>query len=108
MGTQFHEEIGDTLAIVNMARVAFGHAPLSELPNATMGDPAACLYYRALADCGATGVSGSNVSFSSERQAALVAEIWGQRRSGNSVTAPQGMRRVIGAFDGEKFPHYNV
>lgn len=108
MATQFSEEIGDTLAIVNQARAAVGHPPLSELPNATMGDPAACLYYRALADCGATGVSGSSVSFQSERQAALIAEVWGARRQGNAVSAPAAMRRVIGAFDGERFPHYNV
>jgi hypothetical protein len=100
--------IGDTLAMTNMVRAAFGHDLLSELPNATYGDPAACLFYRGLADVGCKGVSGSTVTFSTERQARMVAELWGSRANGTQVEAPRQMRSVIGRFDGDAFPQYNA
>lgn len=101
-------EIGDTIALVNMVREVFGKPMISELPNASYGDPAACLFYRALTDCGAMGVDGANISFASERQAALVAQMWGVDQHGSSVGVPKQFRSVISAFDGNQFPHYNV
>src|SRR5688572_15410219 len=74
----YAQDIGDTLAQVNLVRTAMGYSPLHELPNANRGQPAACLYYRALADCGAKKVYGDRISFSSERQAEMVADIWGK------------------------------
>lgn len=102
------QDIGDTLAQVNIVRTAFGMQPMNELPNASMGDPAACLFYRALSDCGARSVHGDSVSFSSDRQAALVADLWGVRHSGNRVTAPKQMARTINRFDSAEFPAYSL
>lgn len=108
MSYQDQQELGDTLALVNMARTAMGFDPLSELPNARVGDPGACLFYRGLADCGAKNVGGSSVEFSSDRQASLVASLWGVRPSGNSVPLPSQFRKVISDFDANRLSHYNV
>jgi|SRR5262245_16024980 len=105
---QYTLEIGDTIALVNMVRERFGMQMISELPNATYGDPAACLFYRALADCGARGVDGANITFASERQAALVAETWGVDRIGDHVQVPHQFRTMVSAFDSNAFPHYNI
>lgn len=99
-------DLGDTLAQVNIVRTAFGMASLHELPYANMGDPAACLFYRALSDCGAKGVHGDSISFATDRQARLVADLWGVRSDGARVNAPQQMRRTIGRFDSAEFPAY--
>src|SRR5262245_34854787 len=106
--SEYTLEIGDTIALVNMVREVFGKPMVSELPNATYGDPAACLFFRALSDCGATGVAGDTISFSSERQAALVADTWGVDRQGATVVTPRQFRTVVSAFDGNSFPFYNV
>lgn len=102
------QDLGDTLAQVNIVRQQFGMQALHELPYANMGDPAACLFYRALSDCGAKSVHGDSIRFASDRQAALVADLWGVRREGNRVNAPKQMRRTIGAFDGASFPAYGM
>jgi hypothetical protein len=100
------QDIGDTLAQVNIVRSAFGMQSLHELPYANMGDPAACLFYRALSDCGAKGVHGDAISFNSDRQAALVADLWGVRRDGSRVNTPKQMKRMISSFDSAEFPAY--
>ena len=60
----------------------------------------------ALSDCGAKAVHGDSVSFASERQAALVADLWGVRHDGHRVSAPKQMTRTIGRFDSAEFPAY--
>lgn len=103
------ETIGDTLAIVNLAREAFGFQPLNELPDARPGDSQDCLYFRALKDIGATDVGTGHITFSSERQAATVAALWGTERSGaKQVVSPKNIRSVISSFDRKETPHYNV
>lgn len=102
------QTIGDTLALVNMVRETFGHAPLSDLPDARPGDTQDCLYYRALKDVGASSVGGSSISFASERQAQVVAELWGVTRTGRNVDAPKSVRHVITQFDRNNTQHYNV
>ena len=101
-------EIGDTIALVNVVLERFGKPMISELPNATYGDPTACLLYRALVGVGATGVSGDTITFASERQAAVVAQTWGVDYYGETVKAPSQFRSVIGDFDGDRLPHYNI
>lgn len=100
-------QLGDALAQVNTVRSALGYDPLYELPSANQGDPAACLFYRAMSDCGVRGVYGNSIQFASERQAALAAELWGTRASGDKVTPPTQMNKTISDFDGSKFAHYN-
>lgn len=102
------ETIGDTLALVNVVREAFGAQPLNDLPDARPGDSQDCLYFRALSDIGCTGVGTGAMTFNSERQARTVAMLWGTEAKGASVTSPRNIRSVIGAFDGRKTPHYNV
>lgn len=100
--------IGDTLALVNVVRNAFGHQELHDLPDARTGATTDCLFYRALKDVGATSVGGNTISFASERQASLVAELWGVSRSGQVVNAPRSVAHVISKFDANATPHYNV
>jgi hypothetical protein len=108
MSTGYDLDIGDVIAQVNVVRNALGFEMISELPNARRGDPAACLFYRALADCGVRGVYGDRITFASERQASLAAELWGTRTDGGSnVTPPTQMRRTISNFDDSKFSYYN-
>lgn len=103
------QTIGDTLALVNVVREAFGAAPLNELPDARPGDSQDCLYFRALSDVGCTGVGTGRMTFNSERAARTVAALWGTEASGASVSSPKNIRSVISAFDGRtKVPHYNV
>lgn len=103
------ETIGDTLAIVNIAREAFGHAPLAELPDARPGDSQDCLFFRALKDIGATDVGSGHISFNSERQAATVAALWGTEMLGaKKIQSPRNVRSVIASFDRKERPHYNV
>jgi hypothetical protein len=64
---EYQLDVGDTIAMVNHVREMFGKPMISELPSATYGDPAACLFYRALADCGAQHVDGRHIGFASER-----------------------------------------
>lgn len=103
----YSEQVGDALAQINVYRDRIGQPLLSELPSATRGDPAACLFYRALADCGVTGVYGDSISFSSSRQAALAAELWGTRAEGERVIPPVQMRKTISDFDHSKFAFYD-
>jgi len=107
MPSEFSLQIGDTIAQVNEVRRALGHDPIYELPNARQGDAAACLYWKALADCGATGVYGDRIAMASERQAQLAAQLWGTRASGCEVVPPKQMRRTISDFDEGKFGYYN-
>lgn len=103
------ETIGDTLALVNIVREAFGHDPLNELPDARPGDSQDCLYFRALKDVGATGVGTGSISFNSARQAQTVAALWGvSHDGGQTVHSPKSVRAVINAFDHKQTPHYNV
>lgn len=100
--------LGDTLAMVNVVRSAFGHDQLLDLPDARTGAPADCLYYRALKDVGATSVGGSAIEFASERQARVVAELWGTSRNGKQVAAPKQIKKVISSFDNHELRHYEV
>lgn len=100
-------QIGDVIAQVNVVRSALGYDPIYELPSASRGDPAACLFYRALSDCGVKGVHGDAIQFASERQARLAAELWGTRNNGEQVTPPSQMTRTISDFDSNKWHHYD-
>lgn len=104
----YDEMIGDTLAMVNVVRQAYGKASLTELPDALTGNPSDCLYYRGLQDIGVTEVGGDSMCFSSERTAAVVAELWGVEREGSRVKHPQQVRKVIGAFDNHNLTHYET
>lgn len=100
--------IGDALAQMNVVREAFGYDPLYELPSAKRGDVASCLFYRGLKDVGCQGVGSKTIEFSSERQAAAVAELWGTTSEGRSVNSPMQMARTIGDFDGKRLGHYDL
>lgn len=104
----YDETIGDTLALVNIAREAFGAQALTELPDARPGATQDCLYYRALKDVGCSSVGGSSMLFNTERQAATVAALWGTTHDGNSVKTPPSVRSVINKFDNHQVRHYNV
>jgi hypothetical protein len=100
------EDLGDALALVNQARMAFGKDVLTELPDATPGKSMDCLFYRALSDIGCHGVSGEGgISFEDERQANYIGALWGARVHGKVVKAPSQFGRVIGEFDGHN-THY--
>lgn len=102
------QTIGDTLALVNVVREAFGHEPLNDLPDAKPGDTQDCLYFRALKDVGCVSVGGSQMTFSSDRMASTVAALWGSSSSGKIVSSPKSVRSVISAFDNHKTSHYDV
>lgn len=102
-------DLRDTLAMVNVVRQALGFEMLSELPDSAPGQAANCLYYRALADCGAKSVSGGGtIDFGDERKASYVAHLLGTTAHGTRVETPKQFERVIGKFDGHKLPHYNT
>lgn len=104
----YDQVIGDTLAQVNVVRTALGYPALTELPDARPGDTQDCLYYRALSDVGCRSVGGGSMEFASDRQARLVAELWGTEASGRTVYSPRGIRHVISAFDANRVSHYDV
>jgi hypothetical protein len=108
MQGSYDELVGDTLAMVNVLRQAFGKAALDELPDARPGDASDCLYFRAFGDIGVTGVSGVTASFASERVASAAAALWGTNSEGPSVTLPHQFRQVIGRFDGHEMSHYET
>lgn len=108
MSQGYDELIGDTLALVNAARGAYGKELLNELPDARRGDASDCLYYRALEGLGVTGVDGQNISFDNERTANYIAQLWGTTRAGGSVAAPEPFRKVIKAFDNNELNQYAV
>jgi len=105
--SDYQLQIADVLAQVNVVRDRLGFNRLSELPSAHQGDPAACLFYRGLMDCGVTGVVGDSISFSSDRLASVCAEMWGTRANGAQVVPPRQMRKTIVDFDEGKFGYYN-
>lgn len=103
------EAVANTLAMVNVARTAFGIEPLSELPNARAGVSNDCLYARALSDIGVQSVGGGGeMRFSSERVAETVGKLWGTGSNGRVVEAPPAFAHVIGSFDSYKLPHYDA
>lgn len=104
----FDQTIGDTLALVNIAREAFGAPPLTELPDAAPGQSRGCLYYRALKDVGCTSVAGNTMQFNTERQASTVAALWGTNAQGSQVDTPASVRSVINRFDNHEVKHYDV
>lgn len=108
MSSRYGEVLGDTLALVNTVRQAFGHEPLLELPDARSGISTDCLYYRALKDVGVTSVGSAEMKFNSPRIAEVVAELWGTEAHGNSVRSPKQITNVIGRFDGHQLGHYEV
>lgn len=96
----FEQQVGDTLALVNVVRQAFGERPLNELPDAQPGDASDCLYYRALDGVGVVSVGGDGeITFASDRAAGVVAALWGSDRSGRTVQAPDQFQKVISRFD---------
>ncbi len=100
------DDIGDTLALVNAARMAFGKDVLTELPDSKPGDASDCLYFRALTDVGVTGVGSDTMNFDSERKASYIASIWGTSCEGTTVRQPKQFQRVISRFDSHELPHY--
>jgi hypothetical protein len=98
--------IGDTLAMVNVVRQAFGKEQISELPDAVPGNAADCLFYRALSDVGVTSVNGAGMAFENERIAHTVATLWGTHNNGEVVRTPSQFGQVIGKFDHHELPHY--
>jgi hypothetical protein len=106
-------DIPQTLALVNVARQAFGKPMLSELPDSRPGASSDCLFYRALADVGCTSVDGSgNIKFDDPRKATYVASLWGAQAEGSTVKTAKhgvgGFGRVIEEFDHSRLPHYNT
>lgn len=105
----YDQTIGDTLALVNVVREAFGAQPLTDLPDATPGASQDCLYYRALKDVGCQSVGGSGgMRWNTERQAQTVAALWGTTAMGQETTAPKSVGAVINHFDNKRTSHYNV
>jgi hypothetical protein len=103
------EVVGDTLALVNVARQAFGKEPLTELPDSYQGNSSDCLYYRALKDVGVVSVGGGGgMHFEDERIAATVASMWGTEANGTHVQAPPQFGEVIGQFDNGALKHYTL
>lgn len=102
--------MGDTLALVNVARQAIGYEPLTDLPRAKPGDSSECLYARALKDIGAVSVGGSgSIRFASERIAQRVASLWGTQAEGATVNVvPHQFGQVIGRFDNGELPNHSV
>ena len=109
MGSARNDElIAETLAMLNVVRGAYGKDPLSELPDAVTGNASDCLFYRALADVGVRGVSGDMMTFTTDRVASLVGELWGTEANGPSVRAPKQFSEVVGLFDSHQLPHYET
>lgn len=108
MSNGFHDDtvVGDTLALVNVVRQAFGKDQLSDLPDSRPGDAADCLFYRALADVGVHQVYGGSMSFDDERKAAYIAALWGTTAKGRQVTSPRVFGEVINRFDNNALPQY--
>lgn len=106
--SSYDEVLGDTLAMVNVVRQAFGKDTLSELPDARPGDAGDCLFYRALGDLGVMSVTGSHATFADRRVASAVGELWGSGSNETTVRLPHQFQEVIGAFDGNRLSHYNV
>lgn len=103
------EDIGDTLALTNMARQAFGLSMLTELPDSKPGDSADCLFYRAFDGLGCTGVGANgNIMFNDQRKASYIARLWGVEADGQSVSAPEQFGRVISKFDHSGLKHYET
>lgn len=103
------DDIGDTLALVNQARMAFGKDILTELPDARPGVSTDCLFYRALADVGCTGVDGyGGITFDDIRKANYIGQMWGAGVDGARVKAPGQFKNVISAFDKSGLDHYNT
>lgn len=100
------EVIGDTLAMVNVVRQAFGKDSLTELPDATPGNAGDCLFYRALSDVGVESVSGATMAFRNDRIAHTVATLWGTESNGQAVRAPRQFSQVIRDFDHNRLSHY--
>lgn len=102
-----NEVIADTLALLNIARTAYGYDALTDLPNAVRGNPTDCLYYRALSDIGVERVGGAGeMTFASERIASTVATLWGVEADGKNVQAPTQFGQVIAQFDANRLPEY--
>lgn len=102
-----NEVIADTIALVNIARTAYGYDPVSDLPTSVKGNSTDCLYFRALHDIGVERVGGAGeMTFASERIASTVAELWGVEAYGTVVHAPKQFGQVISQFDKGAFPHY--
>jgi hypothetical protein len=107
--SQIDEALANTLAMVNVARTAFGYDALSELPQAHRGISSDCLYARALSDIGVQSVGGSGeMTFSSSRVAEAVGKLWGVGNQGNMVSAPKSFAKVIGKFDSAELPHLTI
>ncbi len=106
---QMEELAGDTLALLNVARQAFGAEALTELPDSHKGNSSACLYANALKDIGVQHVGGDGgMTFADDRIAATVAGVWGVEANGNHVKAPSQFEQVIGKFDNGELGHYSL
>lgn len=109
MSAPMDEVVGDTLALVNVVRQAFGKDMLTELPDSHKGNSSDCLYYRALKDVGVQSVGGDgSMRFADDRIAATAAALWGTEAHGSTVQAPEQFGKVIGQFDGGNLTQYNL
>lgn len=103
------KQLGDTLALVNVARQAFGQTILTDLPDSRPGDSSDCLFYRALAPLGCLSVGGEGqMEFDDERKANYIGSVWGVEVTGRTVRAPKQFHSVIKGFDTHQTPQYET
>lgn len=103
------EILADSLALMNVARAAYGKAPLNDFPSAQPGNAHGCLFHQGLQEIGAEAVPGTHVMFADTTVAAKVAALWGTSTvEGVGVVLPEPMAQVINAFDSHSVSHYDT
>lgn len=108
-----HEDVRDTLAIMNVVRGAFGEPMLESLPTSIPGNASECLYSRGFGSIARADTSGEgHITFEDNdrgrKAARIIARMTGGRQtSERSVQTPAAFRRVIEAFDRKEFGEFN-
>lgn len=98
---------GDALALVNVARSAFGLDLLAELPSAMTGQSSDCVLARALRDITGTASVSESMMFEDRGETATtLQELWAAAPSGytDSLRTPDTLVRFFGAFDRKEYP----
>ena len=103
------EILADSLALMNVARAAYGKAPLNDFPSAQPGNAHGCLFHQGLQEIGAEAVPGDVIVFKDKSVATHIAALWGQPLlDDQAVKLPQQMNEVVNLFDSHSLSHYDT
>lgn len=95
--------LSEVLVLVNRGLTALGHPPLEALPQGLPVDECRCVIAEAFSTI-ADQVDGRSLQAINDRDAELLAKVWGTEATGEDVVLPLTIREFVEEFDRGVYP----